>query len=55
MSVCEAMDASATCCGVGDDADDVDVDVKPSLGEEGELAVAVQAGPAVRRMRMSEE
>jgi hypothetical protein len=35
MSVCEAIDASAACCGVGDDADDVDVDVKPSLGEEG--------------------
>ena len=31
-SVCEAIDASAACCGVGDDAD---VDVEPSLGVEG--------------------
>jgi hypothetical protein len=29
------MDASAACCGVGNDADGVEVDVKPSLGEEG--------------------
>jgi len=35
MSVCEAMDANAACCGVGDDVDDVEVDVEPSLGEEG--------------------
>lgn len=34
-SVCEAMDASAACCGVGDDVDSVDVDIEPSLGEEG--------------------
>jgi hypothetical protein len=37
MSVCEAMDASAACCGVGNDVDDVEVDVEPSLGEEGGL------------------
>lgn len=35
MSVCEAIDASAACCGVGNDADDVGVEVEPSLGEEG--------------------
>ena len=29
------MDASAACCGVGDDVDDVEVDVELSLGEEG--------------------
>jgi hypothetical protein len=34
-SVCEAMDASAACCGVGDDVDEVEVDVEPNLGEEG--------------------
>jgi hypothetical protein len=34
-SVCEAIDASAACCGVGDDADDEEVDVEPSLGVEG--------------------
>jgi len=34
-SVCEAIDASAACCGVGDDADDAEVDVEPSLGVEG--------------------
>ena len=33
-SVCEAMDASAACCGVGNDADDMEFDVEPSLGEE---------------------
>jgi len=31
MSVCDAIDASAACCGVGDDVDDVE----PRLGEEG--------------------
>lgn len=35
VSVCEAMDASAACCGVGDNVDGVEVDVEPSLGEEG--------------------
>jgi len=30
ISVCDAIDASAACCGVGDD-----VDIEPSLGEEG--------------------
>ena len=34
-SVCEAIDASAACCGVGDDADDAEVGVEPSLGVEG--------------------
>lgn len=37
MSVCDAIDASAACCGVGDDIDDEEVDVEPSLGEEGGL------------------
>jgi hypothetical protein len=35
VSVCEAIDASAACCGVGDDADDAEVEVEPSLGVEG--------------------
>jgi len=35
MSVCEAMDASAACCGVGDDVDDVEVDVEPIEGGVG--------------------
>lgn len=36
MSVCDAIDASAACCGVGvgDDAD-VEADAEPRLGEEG--------------------
>jgi hypothetical protein len=34
-SVCEAIDASAACCSVGDDADEAEVDVEPSLGVEG--------------------
>lgn len=36
MSVCDAIDASAACCGVGvgDDVD-VEADAEPSLGEEG--------------------
>jgi hypothetical protein len=33
MSVCDAIDASAACCGVGDNVDDVEVE--PSLGDEG--------------------
>jgi len=36
-SVCDAIDASAACCGVGDDVDDVEVKVEPSLGEEGRV------------------
>jgi hypothetical protein len=35
MSVCDAIDASAACCGVGDNVDDVEVEVEPSLGDEG--------------------
>lgn len=38
MSVCEAIDARAACCGVGDDDDDAadaEVDAEPSLGEAG--------------------
>jgi hypothetical protein len=35
MSVCEAIEASAACCGVGDDVADAEGDVKPSLGVEG--------------------
>jgi hypothetical protein len=34
VRVCEAIDASAACCGVGDD-DDAEVEVEPSLGVEG--------------------
>jgi hypothetical protein len=32
-NVCDAIDASAACCGVGNNDDDVGVE--PSLGEEG--------------------
>jgi hypothetical protein len=35
VSVCEAIDASAACCGVGDEVDDAELDVEPSLGVEG--------------------
>jgi hypothetical protein len=35
MGVCEVMDASAACCGVGNNVDDVGVDVEPRLGEDG--------------------
>ena len=34
-SVCEAIDASAACCGVGGGADEPQADVEPSLGVEG--------------------
>jgi len=34
-SVCEAIDASAAWCGVGDDVDDAEVEVEPRLGVEG--------------------
>jgi hypothetical protein len=34
-SVCEAIDASAAWEGVGDDVDDTEVEVEPSLGVEG--------------------
>ena len=34
VSVCDAIDASTACCGVGDD-DDAEVEVEPSLGVEG--------------------
>src|SRR6266850_1172148 len=35
VSVCEAIDASAACCGVGDDDDDAEVEAELSLGVEG--------------------
>jgi hypothetical protein len=40
ISVCEAIVASAACCGVGDGGGDADVDVEPSFGEEGGVGYA---------------
>jgi hypothetical protein len=40
ISVCEAIVASAACCGVGDGDADADADVEPSFGEEGGVGYA---------------
>jgi len=59
MSVCDAIDASAACCGVGDDVE-AEVEVEPSVGEEGGVGYieAKEDGlclPLRREVRAGEE
>jgi hypothetical protein len=64
VSVCEAIDASAACCGVGDDDDDADAEEEPSLGVEGgvgyvgvkeDVSMCLPLREAELRMAVAEE